>query len=45
MLTASINGVNENESMNKGEEQITPQVEGEEIALQEREKDIEPPDW
>jgi len=45
MLTASINGVNENENMNEGEEQITPQEEGEEIALQKREEEIEPPDW
>jgi len=44
MLTASVNGVNENESMNEGEEQITPQEE-EEIAPQESEEEIEPPDW
>jgi hypothetical protein len=50
MLTASINGANEVESMNEGEEQIIPQRDqeitsrrGEEIAPQEEE--IEPPDW
>jgi hypothetical protein len=50
MLAASINGVNEVESMNEGEEQIIPQRDreiisqgGEEIAPQEEE--IEPPDW
>jgi hypothetical protein len=45
MWTASINGVNEIESITEGEEQITPQGDEEIIPGEGGEEEIVPPDW